>query len=77
MALRLGFLSGVGRIESWHLWGIKSMTFILLGDDTDDEMEHELYDELSRAIEAMIISWQPLHVRVHNYRHCTYHRKNN
>jgi hypothetical protein len=32
------------------------MTFILLGDDTDDEMEHEVYDELSRAIEAMIIS---------------------
>ena len=51
------------------------MTFILLGDDTDDEMEHELYDELSRAMEAMIISWQPLHVRVHSYRLCTYHRK--
>lgn len=44
------------------------MIFILLGDDTDDEMEHEVYDELSRAIEAMIISCQPLHVRVHSYR---------
>jgi hypothetical protein len=40
---------GVGRIESWHLQGLKSMIFIMRGDDTDDEMEHESYDELSRA----------------------------
>jgi hypothetical protein len=26
-------------------------------------------------IEAMIISWQPLHARVHSNRLCTYHRK--
>ena len=26
-------------------------------------------------IEATIISWQPLHVRVHSNRLCTYHRK--
>jgi hypothetical protein len=33
------------------------VTFVLLGDDTDDEMEHELYGGLSQATSRQ--GWNP------------------